>query len=209
MSRTLSAPVRYCSNELRPMTAKPRNTNGNFALPLRPPGDFPAARWHEPQDNQHGASIITRIILRMVAVPAITAAVGQDPSHCPPRHGPLVAPVELRPAAGRRASPRGIRGGEHRGARCTVETRWRSCTLAFTTGSAPSTAAAPQMAPPVEVEVISAVSRSIFSRRPSRTPRIVIATRSTATAGMTAATERQATTVEDTPWRSTCLVHRT
>ena len=60
----------------------------------------------------------------------------------------------------------------------------------FTTGSAPNTAAAPQMALPVEV--ISAVSRSIFSRRPSRTPpRIVTVTttRSTATAGMpTAAT---------------------
>jgi len=60
----------------------------------------------------------------------------------------------------------------------------------FTTGSAPSTAAAPQMALPVEV--ISAVSRSIFSRRPSRTPpRIVTVTttRSTATAGIpTAAT---------------------
>ena len=60
----------------------------------------------------------------------------------------------------------------------------------FTTGSAPSTAAAPQMALPVEV--ISAVSRSIFSRRPSRTPpRMVTVTtiRSTTTAGTpTAAT---------------------
>lgn len=54
----------------------------------------------------------------------------------------------------------------------------------FTTGSAPSTAAAPQMAEPVEV--ISAVSRSSFSSRPSSTPpRIVTVTmtRSTATAG--------------------------
>ena len=59
-----------------------------------------------------------------------------------------------------------------------------------TTGSAPSPAAAPQLALPVEV--ISAVSRSLPRRRPSATPpRSVPATttRSTATAGSpTAAT---------------------
>ena len=56
-----------------------------------------------------------------------------------------------------------------------------------TTGSAPSTAAAPQIALPVEV--ISAVSRPIPSSRPSATPPRSVPATTTATAGSpTAAT---------------------
>ena len=74
MSRTLSAPVRYCSSELRPMTAmKPKANHGMVILlfSLCPPAVFRRPASTNPRITSTGASIITRIILVMVAVPAI------------------------------------------------------------------------------------------------------------------------------------------
>ena len=74
MSRTLSAPVRYCNSELRQMT--PINPNANHGMvilffSLRPPAVFRRRASTNPRITSTGASIITRIILVMVAVPAI------------------------------------------------------------------------------------------------------------------------------------------
>ena len=79
ISRTLSAPNRYCSSELRQMIPiNPKANHGTAILlfSLQAPELFrrPSTK---PMTTSTGASIITRIILVIVAVPAIpNASVG-------------------------------------------------------------------------------------------------------------------------------------
>ena len=77
ISRTVSAPHRYCSSELRQMTPmNPKANHGTVILPLSfdsPPFlRRPAST--KPMMTSTGASSMTRIILVMVAVPAIPSA---------------------------------------------------------------------------------------------------------------------------------------
>ena len=77
ISRTLSTPNRYCSSELRQMIPiNPKANHGTAILLFSfcAPEVFRRRPSTKPMTTSTGASIITRIILVIVAVPAIPSA---------------------------------------------------------------------------------------------------------------------------------------
>ena len=77
ISRTVSTPQRLCSSELRPMIPmNPKANHGTAILrfPVSPPDSFRRPASTKPMITSTGASSMTRIILVMVAVPAIPSA---------------------------------------------------------------------------------------------------------------------------------------